>query len=84
MSSTSAICKTDPYFYLQAVFSAVGIAWLIFFSPKLKHLAALPDDAWRTHLLDDNDGDKIDLADVEQGDLRCSPPLSKGANSKQA
>jgi PAT family acetyl-CoA transporter-like MFS transporter 1 len=84
MSSTSAICKTDPYFYLQAVFSAVGIAWLIFFSPKLKHLAALPDDAWRTHMLDDKDGDKIDLADVEQGDLRCTPPLSRGANSKQA
>lgn len=84
VTPSSTICKTDPYFYLQAVFSAIGIAWLLFFSPKLRHLAALPDDAWRTHLLDGSavgsNSSKVDLADLEQG--ASSTP--KGINSKQA
>ncbi|KAL3935374.1 MAG: hypothetical protein SGBAC_009101 [Bacillariaceae sp.] len=87
---SNAFCTTDPYFYLQAIFSALGIAWLLFFSPKLKHLASLPDDMWRTHLLDDEDsmrkkfdGDKVDLGDLEQGDLKLKSPISRGG-SKQA
>mmetsp|Transcript_38684 Transcript_38684/g.93530 ORF Transcript_38684/g.93530 Transcript_38684/m.93530 type:complete len:721 (-) Transcript_38684:113-2275(-) len=103
-SKTSAFCGTDPYFYLQAIFSALGIAWLLYFSPKLKHLASLPDDMWRTHLLDDDedsntvsmrkkfDGDKVDLGDLEGGDLSFKAPISRGGsnntnnnnNSKQA
>eukprot|EP00980_Cylindrotheca_fusiformis_P014316 scaffold3821_cov127-Cylindrotheca_fusiformis.AAC.6 len=79
-SSSSIFCTTDPYFYLQAVFSAIGIAWLLFFSPKLRRLAALPDDAWRTHLLDGQTA-ATDLSDLELG-----PPSveAKEINSKQA
>ncbi len=42
----------DPYITLQMVFSALGVAWLVYFGPKVRKLAALPGDAWRTHILD--------------------------------
>ncbi|CAJ1954175.1 unnamed protein product [Cylindrotheca closterium] len=112
-NSGGFFCATDPYFYLQAIFSALGIAWIIYFSPKLKRLAALPDDMWRTHLLDGQDGgtpdttgtttvgmrkkfdgDKVDLGDLEDGDLKVNAPIARGGsknnsnnnnnNSKQA
>lgn len=42
----------DPYTTLQFVFSTMGIVWLFYFGPKVRELAALPGDAWRTHILD--------------------------------
>jgi PAT family acetyl-CoA transporter-like MFS transporter 1 len=89
-SSTSAICNTDPYYYLQGAFSVLGIGWLLYFSPRLQRLATLPDDAWRTNLLGNREDDdaKVDLADVEHGALRISQPMSRGVdigrNQKQA
>ena len=40
----------DPYMILQVVFSALGVLWLVWMTPKIRQLSALPDDAWRTHL----------------------------------
>jgi hypothetical protein len=47
----------DPYEIVQAIFSVLGILWVIFLGPVTRRLAALPDDAWRTHLLDGDDDD---------------------------
>jgi len=45
----------DPYFAVQFVFTLLGLGWIWFFGPRVSHVAALPDDAWRTHLLDGDD-----------------------------
>jgi MFS transporter, PAT family, solute carrier family 33 (acetyl-CoA transportor), member 1 len=42
----------DPYTGVQTVFSLLGIAWILALGPKLRQLSVLPDDSWRTHLLD--------------------------------
>ena len=45
---------------VQILFSMLGVVWIIVLGPVTRRLAALPDDAWRTHLLDnknDNDND---------------------------
>ena len=62
----------DPYFILQLVLSGLGCLWIATLGGKVKQLAALPDEAWRTHLLDDEDDDNTTLMksaglDVEQG-----------------
>jgi PAT family acetyl-CoA transporter-like MFS transporter 1 len=56
----------DPYFMLQLVFSGLGLFWIIFFGRRIRKLAALPDDAWRTHLLDSSDDEAIQVEDVEE------------------
>lgn len=62
----------DPYTTMQCVFSAMGVAWLLYFGPKIGQLAALPADAWRTHLDDKNDGTALNPSltrnDMESGD----------------
>lgn len=57
----------DPYISVQTVFSILGIAWIFIFGPKLRQLSVLPDDAWRTHLLD-AEGKDMSIASVEAGD----------------
>jgi MFS transporter, PAT family, solute carrier family 33 (acetyl-CoA transportor), member 1 len=42
----------DPYFSLQIVFSILGFLWIFLLGNRVRHVAQLPDDAWRTHLLD--------------------------------
>mmetsp|Transcript_23630 Transcript_23630/g.50252 ORF Transcript_23630/g.50252 Transcript_23630/m.50252 type:complete len:218 (+) Transcript_23630:335-988(+) len=44
----------DPYECVQTVFSVLGILWVLFLGPVVRGLAALPDNAWRTRLLDDD------------------------------
>jgi PAT family acetyl-CoA transporter-like MFS transporter 1 len=66
----------DPYVKLQIIFASLGILWLVCLSPRLKRLAALPDDAWRTHLLDSSDTEAEDagsnVTDLESGDADLS------------
>jgi PAT family acetyl-CoA transporter-like MFS transporter 1 len=68
----------DPYFGLQALFSVLGIIWMLGFGKKLKELAALPDEAWRTHLNDEDDDDAdggsrpARSVDLESGDADLS------------
>ena len=60
----------EAYFPMQAVFSVLGCAWVYFLGNKVMQLASLPDDAWRTHLgEDDDDGDK-EGGDIEQLQMR--------------
>mmetsp|Transcript_8845 Transcript_8845/g.22264 ORF Transcript_8845/g.22264 Transcript_8845/m.22264 type:complete len:698 (+) Transcript_8845:234-2327(+) len=61
----------DPYTIVQAVLSILGIAWIFTLGPKLRRLAALPDDAWRTHLLDGTAKtvDESSLGAVESGEV---------------
>eukprot|EP00934_Nitzschia_sp_Nitz4_P004734 Nitzschia sp. Nitz4//scaffold257_size48314//7844//9733//NITZ4_007085-RA/size48314-processed-gene-0.30-mRNA-1//1//CDS//3329544436//4724//frame0 len=59
----------DPYTLLQILFSFIGVAWLFFFMPKLNWLAHLPDDSWRTHLLDNVTTNNTD-EDLESGEAR--------------
>ncbi len=42
----------DPYFTLQLLFSALGCLWIFVMGGQVRRIANLPDDAWRTHLLD--------------------------------
>lgn len=52
----------EAYFPMQLVFSVLGCAWVYFLGNKVMQLASLPDDAWRTHLgEDDDDGDGGDI-----------------------
>ena len=63
------ICKggKESYFPLQVVFSIMGCAWVYFMGNKVKHLAGLPDDAWRTHLDEGESGNSSnESGDVEQ------------------
>ena len=71
-SSSSANAPRDPYVGLQLFFSVLGLLWLFCLTPKLKLLARLPDDAWRTNLLDSLDAEEqqaIFSANLESGDM---------------
>jgi PAT family acetyl-CoA transporter-like MFS transporter 1 len=64
----------DPYFFLQLIFSGLGIAWILLLGKKVQQIAALPDEAWRTHLLDSTSSDTeddgvsvVNSKDVESG-----------------
>ena len=56
-ASSSALFGGDPYTMVQTFFSVLGIFWILFLGPVVRRLAALPDDAWRTHLLDGDDNE---------------------------
>jgi PAT family acetyl-CoA transporter-like MFS transporter 1 len=60
----------DPYTSLQIVFSILGVAWIFILGPKLRTLSRLPDDAWRTHLLDGTETGSAanDITAMESGD----------------
>ena len=60
--------QRDPYTRLQFVFSVLGLSWFVYFSPKVRRLAALPADAWRTHLLDDDKKNESLGTDMESGE----------------
>lgn len=50
----------DSYFPLQITFSVLGCLWIYLMGKKVKHVSELPDDAWRTHLLDgEESGDEL-------------------------
>lgn len=40
----------DAYFPLQVVLSFLGCAWIFFMGKRVQHISELPDDAWRTHI----------------------------------
>jgi len=44
----------DAYFPLQALLSILGCLWIWTMGPRVRKLAALPDDSWRTHINDDD------------------------------
>jgi len=40
----------DAYFPLQLVLSTLGCIWIFVMSKRVQNIAELPDDAWRTHI----------------------------------
>jgi MFS transporter, PAT family, solute carrier family 33 (acetyl-CoA transportor), member 1 len=50
----------DAYIPLQVGLAILGISWIFLLGTRVQKLAELPDDAWRTHLLD-NDNESLDL-----------------------
>lgn len=58
----------DPFFMLQFVFSLLGCLWIVVLGKRVHWVSELPDDAWRTHILDDKVYDEESLlssVDVE-------------------
>jgi PAT family acetyl-CoA transporter-like MFS transporter 1 len=59
----------DPFFVLQLAFSALGCLWILLMGRRVEHLSELPDDAWRTHILDKEykayDEEALESVDVE-------------------
>ncbi len=55
----------EPYFPMQIVMSILGCLWIFLMGKKVNQLASLPDDAWRTHL-EDEDDNLAAIGDVEQ------------------
>jgi PAT family acetyl-CoA transporter-like MFS transporter 1 len=45
----------DPYFALQLLFSILGCIWIFIMGRTVQTVAELPDEAWRTHLLQDEE-----------------------------
>mmetsp|Transcript_15185 Transcript_15185/g.31495 ORF Transcript_15185/g.31495 Transcript_15185/m.31495 type:complete len:657 (+) Transcript_15185:133-2103(+) len=85
-SSTSSETKSwfggDPYELVQTVFTVLGLLWVLFLGPVVRRLAALPDDAWRTHLLEDkNEESGTNNSQVSQE--RRSGGARKRANAKK-
>jgi MFS transporter, PAT family, solute carrier family 33 (acetyl-CoA transportor), member 1 len=59
----------DPYVSLQGLFSILGVLWIFMLGPKLRTLSRLPDDAWRTHLLDGTETGSVNAMESGEMDL---------------
>ena len=61
----------DPYVVLQLVFGGMGLLWIALLGRRVQRIATLPDDAWRTHLLDQPpavDPESLDARDVQMNE----------------
>lgn len=57
----------DPYVALQVGSSILGLLWILVFRKRVYSIAKLPDEAWRTHLLDEDGLDSgIDVESPSQ------------------
>ena len=56
----------DAYFPLQMALSALGCIWIFFMSKRVQHVSELPDDAWRTHIGEDEDGEE-EMQELKKG-----------------
>lgn len=61
----------DAYIPLQIGLSVIGLSWIFLLGSRVRRLAELPDDAWRTHILDDAEDD------IEQDSPRWTRKESK-------
>lgn len=67
----TCVAGRDPYFALQLSFSVLGCLWILLLGKRVRILSNLPDDAWRTHILDKEVYDEESLlssVDVELKD----------------
>mmetsp|Transcript_5386 Transcript_5386/g.11065 ORF Transcript_5386/g.11065 Transcript_5386/m.11065 type:complete len:708 (-) Transcript_5386:32-2155(-) len=63
----------DPYFVLQIAFSVLGCLWIAILGRRVDYVAHLPEDSWRTHLLDkktDSDHDDVRESTVNESGNR--------------
>ncbi len=56
IGSGEVVCSggREAYYPMQFVFSILGCLWIYFMGKKVMYLSALPDDAWRTHVVEDD------------------------------
>lgn len=61
-SSAGEVCVggRDAYIPLQIGLGVLGVAWIFLLGSRVRKLAELPDEAWRTHLLDSDDSSDIE------------------------
>lgn len=77
-TGSKQVCSgRDPYFLLQFIFSLLGLGWIALMGNTVRYVAELPDDAWRTHLLDDQE-DSLKSVDVELGETPRWDPKDGG------
>ena len=62
----------DAYFPLQALLSILGLVWIFTMGNKVKHIAELPDKAWRTHIEKDEHGVEMGNKENEKEKKRKS------------
>mmetsp|Transcript_18386 Transcript_18386/g.26417 ORF Transcript_18386/g.26417 Transcript_18386/m.26417 type:complete len:177 (+) Transcript_18386:108-638(+) len=55
----------DAYVPLQIAMSVIGLAWIAMLGGKVKTISELPDEAWRTNLLDQDLASVVVVPDVE-------------------
>ena len=60
----------DAYFPLKLVLSLLGSLWVFVMGKRVRHVADLPDDAWRTHIGENEE---------EESEMQA---LNKGGKSK--
>ena len=68
--TSSSWFRGDPYEVVQTIFTVLGLVWVLCLGPVVRRLATLPDDAWRTQLLDDDEN-------------KSSKPKSRANNRNQ-
>lgn len=56
----TCVAGRDPFFRLQFIFSMLGCLWILVFRKRVLLVSELPDDAWRTHILDGKDDKAYD------------------------
>ena len=81
--SDETICTggRDPFVALQLRFMVAGILWVVLFRRKVQWVEHLPDDAWRTHLSDEESSvlrnGYLQAVDVELGGAVSNTNLSR-------
>jgi len=78
----SCIAGRDPFFVLQATFSILGCLWIVLMGKRVRILQALPEDAWRTHILDEDrtvydEESLLSSVDVELGEVNDDDDSTK-------
>jgi MFS transporter, PAT family, solute carrier family 33 (acetyl-CoA transportor), member 1 len=61
----TCVSGRDPFFLLQFVFSMLGCLWIVVLRKRVRWVSELPDDAWRTHLLDSKQDDEALLSSTD-------------------
>ena len=65
-TQASSWFRGDPYELVQTIFTVLGLLWVLFLGPVVRRLAALPDEAWRTELSNDESNEKNDSGKKSQ------------------
>mmetsp|Transcript_8948 Transcript_8948/g.21856 ORF Transcript_8948/g.21856 Transcript_8948/m.21856 type:complete len:659 (+) Transcript_8948:107-2083(+) len=72
----------DPYEFVQLIFVVLGLLWIFFLGPVVRHLSTLPDDAWRTQISDGNDEKNLATSRVPDQHSNSGGGARKRLNAK--
>lgn len=72
----------DPYVALQLAFMVLGCVWILVFRRRVQRLEHLPEEAWRTHLNDnDEPGTVLSNGYLNAVDVELGGTLPRGGGS---